>query len=307
MKNILVVGSLNMDMVYQVDHHPRTGETILGQDIRYFPGGKGANQAYGAARLGGDVTMLGVVGQDEAGQQLVDNLQRAGVKTSEILSHASAHTGTAFIAVNKEGNNTIVVIPGANAQCDVAYLTAHERLIEKADIVLLQMEIPMETLRFVVETAKSRGKTVILNPAPAQKLDEALLSMIDYLTPNETELEILSGKFCQTQEEIVEAARDLLERGVQHVVVTLGAQGAAHIHAQGIDFVPGRPVTAVDTTAAGDCFNGALAVALAEGKTIVDAIRFGNLAASLSVTRAGAQSSMPSRVELMNLDTPGQN
>lgn len=302
MKKILVVGSLNMDMVFQVDHHPKTGETIMGDDIRYFPGGKGANQAFGAARLGGDVTMLGVVGEDEAGEQLVENLRLAGVVTDKIQHNPSAHTGTAFIAVNREGNNSIVVIPGANATCDVAYLENHQHLFQEADIVLLQMEIPRDSLRFVVETAYALGKVIILNPAPAQRLENTLLEKITYLTPNETELEILSGKSCQTMEDIEVAAKELLHHGVKHVVVTLGAQGAAHFNTQGMDLVPGRPVAAVDTTAAGDCFNGALAVALAEGKPMVEAIRFGNLAASLSVTKPGAQSSMPSRGELEALD-----
>lgn len=299
MKKILVVGSLNMDMVVNVPHHPKTGETILStNNIEYFPGGKGANQAYAVASLNGKVTMLGVVGNDDAGETLIGNLRDAGADVSRIGMRSDVHSGTAIIAVNNEGNNSIIVIPGSNNLCDVDYIRENEDVLEAADYVLIQMEIPMKTLEYVVTRASTSGKTVILNPAPAQKLSDEILAMTDFITPNETELEILSGMSCDTIDEIKSAAEYLIEKGVSGVVVTLGEKGAIVLDKYNAKIIPGRSVKAVDTTAAGDCFNGAFAVGLSEGMSVDESVLFANSAASVSVTRKGAQPSMPKRSEV---------
>lgn len=298
MKNILVVGSLNLDLVCQVNYHPKTGETIFGRDLKQYPGGKGANQAFAAASLGGQVKMLGAVGKDDSGKMLSENLRSVGVDVRDLKVSEGVATGTALISVNKEGNNAIIVIPGANSTADTDYLREHVNSFEASDIVLLQMEIPMEAITYTVEEAHKRGKTVIVNPAPAQRISDEILGMIDFLTPNESELELLSGKTCTTDDEVIEAAEALLSKGVKNLIVTLGEKGALFMDGKEKRFVKGHKVQAVDTTAAGDCFNGAFATALSEGKNIEEAIDFANKAASLSVTRVGAQSSMPRREEL---------
>ena len=298
MKRILVVGSINMDTVVNVDHHPKTGETILGRNIEYFHGGKGENQAYAIANLSGNVSMLSVVGNDEAGISLLENLDRVGVVVSRINIRKDVHSGTAFISINKEGNNFIIVSPGANDKCDIAYIKNTEDIFEDIDYLLIQMEIPLETLNFVVDKAHSMGKIVILNPAPAQKISDEILSKIQYLTPNETELEILTEMSCNTLDEIKEASKYLIEKGLANVVITLGEKGAIVLNNKEAKIVPGRFVKAVDTTAAGDCFNGAFTIGLSEGLSVEDAILFANKAASISVTRKGAQSSMPNRSEV---------
>lgn len=299
MGKILVVGSLNLDLVCQVKYHVRTGETIFGSDLKQFPGGKGANQAYAASSLGGHVEMLGTVGKDDSGKMLSDNLKSVGVNVDHLQWVNSQATGTAFISVNQEGNNSIIVIPGANLTCNTAYIEKYISSIEQSNIVLLQMEIPTETIYYTIEKAREKGKTIIVNPAPAQEIPTHILKKIDYLTPNESELELLSGMPCNTVEEIESAAVSLLSKGVKNIIVTLGDKGALYMNGESKSYVPGHKVTAVDTTAAGDCFNGAFAVALSEGLDVKEAIHFANKAASISVTRVGAQSSIPKRNELI--------
>jgi len=299
MKNVLVVGSLNLDLVCQVKYHPKTGETIFGSDLKQYPGGKGANQAVAAASLGGRVQMLGSVGHDDSGKMLLENLRSSGVEVKDIKVSRDVATGTALISVNEEGDNSIIVIPGANNTADISYIRQNTNVIDSSDIVLLQMEIPMESVNYVVEEAYKRRKIIIVNPAPAQMISDEVLKMIDYLTPNESELELLSGRVCSTDEEVVSAAQVLRSKGVKNLIVTLGDKGALFMNSNETRFINGHKVKAVDTTAAGDCFNGAFAVALSEGKNVEDAIRFANKAASISVTRVGAQSSMPLREELV--------
>ncbi len=299
MKKILVIGSLNMDIVIGVENMPLVGETILGEDIRYVPGGKGGNQAYTAGKLGADVTMLGCTGQDEFGNILLDNLLKAGVDISHVKKSADYSTGTAIIYVNKAGNNSIVVVPGANGQCDAGYLKENEDLFKACDYLLLQMEIPHEAAYYAVRRAKQLGKTVILNPAPApDKIPEEILRQLDYITPNETELARLSGSPCDKAEDILFASYGLIQKGVNNVLVTLGDKGALLVNEDGVKSFAARKVYSVtDTTAAGDCFNASFAVALAEGKNHKAAVEFANTAASISVTRPGAQSSIPTREE----------
>lgn len=298
-KKILLVGSLNMDLVIEMKRMPLVGETVAGESLAYIPGGKGANQAYAAAKLGGAVTMLGCVGTDSMGDALLESLKESGTDIAHLKRSADTSTGMAMIYVDPMGNNSIVVLGGANTCCDICYLQEKDALFAEADYVMLQMEIPHEAVFYAARRAKELGKTVILNPAPAPAptdLPDELWEQIDYLTPNETELATLCGQL-----EIKDAAAELLKRGVGNVLVTLGEKGALLLNRQGEAFFPARAVAAADTTAAGDCFHGAFAVSLAEGKELSEAIAFANLASSIAVTRKGAQSSIPSREEVEEL------
>ena len=295
-KGILVIGSLNMDLSIDLAKMPVTGETILGRGIAYKAGGKGANQACAAGKLGGRVRMLGCVGQDEFGQKLVKSLSESGVETDYIKESRDLPTGTAVIYVDDNGDNSIVVIPGANMACDIEYLKAQDEQFHWCDYVVLQMEIPYEAVWYSVKRAKELGKMVILNPAPApDEIPEEILSLVDYLTPNETEIIALNGK---SKDDIREGAEKLLSRGVSNVIATLGDRGALLVNRYGETFYPARKVVSVDTTAAGDCFNGAVVAALAEGQSEAEAILFANIASSIAVTRKGAQESLPIREEV---------
>lgn len=298
-KRILVVGSLNMDLILRISEMPRVGETIIGQELRYSPGGKGANQAYTVGRMGGEVSMLGAVGNDGFGAELLQNLSGAGVDISKIQRDSSLPTGTAVIYVDDEGNNNIVVVSGANTQCDKAYLEQHDHMLRACDYLLLQLEIPPSAAWYAVRRAKELGKTVLLNPAPAPKeIPGDILSLLDYITPNETELASLSGMACNTDQEIELAAQKLAHAGVSNVLVTLGAQGGLWTNGKDTFRFPSADLKAVDSTGAGDCFNGALVTALAEGQTLDYAISFASAASGIAVTRMGAQSSLPSREEV---------
>lgn len=295
-KGILVIGSLNMDLSIDLAKMPVTGETILGRGIAYKAGGKGANQACAAGKLGGRVRMLGGVGQDEFGQKLVKSLSESGVETDYIKESRDLPTGTAVIYVDDNGDNSIVVIPGANMACDIEYLKEQDEQFHWCDYVVLQMEIPYEAVWYSVKRAKELGKMVILNPAPApDEIPEEILSLVDYLTPNETEIIALNGK---SKDDIREGAEKLLSRGVSNVIATLGDRGALLVNRYGETFYPARKVVSVDTTAAGDCFNGAMVAALAEGQSEAEAILFANIASSIAVTRKGAQESLPIREEV---------
>lgn len=295
-KGILVIGSLNMDLSIDLAKMPVTGETILGRGIAYKAGGKGANQACAAGKLGGRVRMLGCVGQDEFGQKLVKSLSESGAETDYIKESRDLPTGTAVIYVDDNGDNSIVVIPGANMACDIEYLKEQDEQFHWCDYVVLQMEIPYEAVWYSVKRAKELGKMVILNPAPApDEIPEEILSLVDYLTPNETEIIALNGK---SKDDIREGAEKLLSRGVSNVIATLGDRGALLVNRYGETFYPARKVVSVDTTAAGDCFNGAMVAALAEGQSEAEAILFANIASSIAVTRKGAQESLPIREEV---------
>lgn len=297
-EKILIIGSLNMDMVLNMNRMPVTGETVLGNDFTHVPGGKGANQACAAGKLGGRAKMLGCIGRDESGSILKQNLKESGVDVSGIKM-SDRFTGTASIYVNGSGDNSIVVIPGANSSCDVDFLREMDEAFQESTYVLLQMEIPTEAVYYAVRRARELGKTVILNPAPApDSIPDEILSMVDYLTPNETELLKLSGQTGDDIQAIENGAREMVRRGVKNVIVTLGRRGCMLLSGEMKEYFPARNVESVDTTAAGDCFNGAFAVGLSEGLAAGEAIRFANLASSIAVTRKGAQNSLPSRDEV---------
>lgn len=298
-----------MDMVIDMKAMPRVGETVLGSTLTYVPGGKGANQTYAAGKIGGNVAMLGCVGDDTIGETLIQNLATSGADASAIRRVEGKPTGTAVIYVNENGDNSIVVVSGANAVCDIAYLKEYDDFIVNADYVMLQMEIPYETVFYAIRRAKELGKTVILNPAPAplaEQIPTDIWDKIDYFTPNETELLKLTYQDVLSEENVKKGAETLIQKGVKHVLVTLGDKGVFYFDGESGEIFPARKVDAVDTTAAGDCFSGAFVTGLSEGKTVADAISMANLASSLAVTRKGAQSSIPTRQEidvLMNLET----
>lgn len=298
-KKIVVVGSLNMDWVIPVDSTPVAGETILAEGYTEVPGGKGANQAYAIGKLGGKIAMLGMVGNDEIGDKLMENLSLVNINTSRIEKSSDSNSGLALIYVNSQGNNSIVVLPGANSKCDRKYIDKNIDAIKEADIILIQMEIPKDTVYHVINLAHSFGKTIILNPAPApDSISDEILSKIDYFTPNETELAKISGKDVTSIEEAIEASKVLLGKGVKNIIATLGENGAVLVNESEIKHFETNKVNAIDTTAAGDSFNGAVAVYLSEGHSIDEAIKFANKVSAIAVTRKGAQTSIPSRDEI---------
>ena len=302
---IAVIGSLNMDMVVNTARFPCVGETILGRGVSFVPGGKGANQAYAAGRLGGRVKMLGAVGDDVYGKELLQNLGAVCVDTSSIRKMTDTATGMAFIPVDQEGNNSIIVISGANAGCGRQYLEQNETILRESHFVLLQMEIAEEAVAYAIARASDSGAAVIVNPAPVPDagMEKSLLGKIDYLTPNENEVIQLAEKYCNGIETVEDAARILVEKGVRNVIVTLGSKGSLWVdQALRKRYFPACPVKAVDTTAAGDCFNGAFVTALSRGRSIAEAIRFATCASALSVTRKGAQSSIPDEKEVLIME-----
>lgn len=297
-RQILVVSSSNTDMVIKAAHLPRPGETILGGTFFMNPGGKGANQAVAIARLGGPVTFICKTGSDIFGHQSQQLFEEEGINTSYVFSDSGNPSGVALITVDEKAENCIVVASGANANLLPSDLEKAEEAIERADLVLMQLEVPMETVCFVADIAWQKGKKVILNPAPAHPLPADLLRHLYLITPNETEAEMITGVKITDESSAGEAARALSGMGVQHVIITLGSKGAL-IYSNGkAEMVPALKVAAVDTTAAGDVFNGALTVALSEGRSLKEAARFACKASAISVTRVGAQSSAPYRNEV---------
>lgn len=300
--NITVVGSLNMDMVVNIPHIPKIGETISAKTLKKIPGGKGANQAVAAAKLGANVNMIGCVGTDEFGHILMSNLEKEGVQITGIAEETNTSTGLAFINVSDEGDNNIVVVAGANESCSIKHIQKHRNILEKSQILILQLEIPLETVTYTIEMAKELDKMVILNPAPAIKLSDSLLKMVDVLTPNETELEILTDTKIESIDDVKKSAKLLLDKGVKTIIVTMGEKGAVLVNNHDCLHVPVIKVEAMDTTAAGDSFTAALAVGLCEGMSYPDAIEFANKVASIVVTREGAQTSLPTREEVIQLN-----
>lgn len=298
-RKITVVGSSNMDMVVKTDHIPVPGETVLSGSFFMNPGGKGANQAVAVARLGGEVMFLSKLGNDVFGKQFSQLFNDEGINTSFLLSDEDLPSGVALITVDKAGENSIVVASGANASLNTGDITGALDAIASSGILLLQLEIPMPVVEYVVEYAASKGVKVILNPAPAASLSPGLLQKIDILTPNKTEASMIAGISVTNMESAKKAAKLICGQGVKTVVITMGPLGAVICESGKCSLVEARKVETVDTTAAGDVFNGAIAVALSEGKDITQAVKFACDAAAISVTRLGAQSSIPYRNELV--------
>lgn len=297
-KPIYVIGSSNTDMVVKTKSLPRPGETILGGEFLMNPGGKGANQAVAAARLGGDVWFVANMGNDLFGNQALEHFQTENINTEFILMDESSPSGVALINVDEQGENTIVVAPGSNGNLNPQQFVSFFKNVKSPAIALVQFEIPLSTVEFVIEQFSSHSIPVIVNPAPANHIQSHLWRKVFAVTPNESEAELLTGIEIDDETSIKEAARNLLAKGVQHAIITLGKRGAYWCNKEGDGFVSAPTVKPIDTTAAGDCFNGALAVAIAEGMPISEAASYACQAASISVTQLGAQSSMPYRNEL---------
>jgi len=298
MKSIVVVGSVNTDMTVKIQRIPAPGETVIGGTFLMTQGGKGANQAVAAARAGGTVAFVGRVGSDIFGGQARESLRQDAVDVEHLVTDHEASTGIALIFVDDTGENSIAVASGANAEVTVADVEAARDVIATAGVLLMQLEIPLPAVSAAARIAAAHGVPVILNPAPAQSLDADLLRHVAMLTPNETEAERLTGMRVHDPDTAAAAARALRGCGIQRVFVTMGAKGVYVADETGGTMVPAFVVEAVDATAAGDVFNGALAVALTEGMGLLDAVRFANAAAALSVTRRGAQPSAPRRPDI---------
>ncbi len=298
MKNgkIVVIGSSNTDMVVQSGHLPLPGETVLGGEFIMNPGGKGANQAVASAKLNGDVTFIARVGNDVFGQEAMKGFHSHKIDTSFVVVDRESPSGVALIMVDDKGENCISVALGANAAMQNADIV--NEVISQASFVLIQLEIPIDVVEHAVKLAEQEGVMVVLNPAPAQILSDDLLALLYIITPNETEAELLTGIKVTNEETARKAAQALKRKGVDVVVITMGAQGAYLLSDEEDQMIASPKVKAVDTTAAGDTFNGALVVGLSEGMLLIDAIKFANKAAAFSVTRMGAQASVPSRKDI---------
>lgn len=291
--NVVIVGSLNMDLVTRAERLPRAGETLIGRSFATVSGGKGANQAVAAARLGGRVSMVGCVGDDAYGEQLRKALLDEGIDCRAVTA-VEGSSGVALIVVDDSSQNAIVIVAGGNGRLSPQVVGGFDEVLQAADVIICQLEVPMETVGHVLKRGWELGKTVILNPAPASgPLPASWYSSIDYLIPNESEASALSGVPVDSLESAELAAARLIAAGAGKVIITLGALGSLFADGTGFEHFPAPRVQAVDTTAAGDTFVGGFAAAMAAGKSEAEAIRFGQVAAALSVTRAGAQPSIP--------------
>lgn len=300
-RKIIVIGSSNTDMVIKADRLPVPGETVIGGTFFMNPGGKGANQAVAAARLGGKVTFIAKTGNDVFGKQSIELFNSEGINTDKILSDSKNPSGVALITVDRNGENCIVVASGANASLSPSDIEAAKDEIENGEIVLMQLEIPIETVEYATDMASKKGIKVILNPAPARALSDKLLKHLFIITPNKSEAEILSGIKVFDWESAKKAAEVIRAKGANIVVITLGDLGALVCENGLFHEVKAVKVEAIDTTAAGDTFCGALCVGISEGKTIVDSVKMAAKASALTVTKMGAQSSIPYRSELSTL------
>lgn len=295
---ILVIGSSNTDMIVKLDRLPRPGETLLGGKFVTAAGGKGANQAVGAARAGGLVTFIARVGRDALGEQAVAELVKNGINVDYVFRDKASPSGVALIFVAQDGENSIAVAPGANGRLSPGDIRKAKKAFADAGILVMSLETPLATVRAAAKLAAKAGVQVILNPAPARRLPDRLLQCVSFLTPNETEAELLTGIKVNNLAAAAKAADKFMAKGVRTVIITLGRLGAFVAAQTGRQLVPGLKVKPVDTTAAGDIFNGALAVALIEGRPLLEAVGFANAAAAISVTRLGAQPSAPGRKEI---------
>lgn len=295
---VVVVGSFNMDLVVKAGRRPQTGETLMGEEFGMFIGGKGSNQAIAAARLGANVTMIGRLGADLFGDTLMAAHSEEGICTDYVIRDTEVGTGVASILIDADGDNSIVLVPQANMGLTVTDIEQASEAIAAADVLLLQLEVPIAASQRAAQIAKSNGATVVLNPAPAQELPDDFLAQVDILTPNEVETESLSGVTVSTGTNAERAAKVLLNKGLSAVILTLGERGSLLLTSDSTQQVPAYSVEVVDTTAAGDAFCGALATALARGEHLADAVAFANAAGALAVTVLGAAPSMPTAAQV---------
>lgn len=298
MARIVVVGSSNTDMVVKTPRFPEPGETILGGDFFMFPGGKGANQAVAAVRMGGTVSFICCIGDDIFGQNALLGYKKEGLNVDGCLVAEGSPSGVALITVNKEGENEIVVASGANNLLTAAHISSHEALLNSAEIVLTQLETPLEVVKQLASICRNSGRRFIVNPAPAQPLSDNILEGLFLITPNETESKLLTGIDVKDEDSAELACQEFFDKGVQNVIITMGSRGAFFMNSTEKILIPPPNVSAVDTTAAGDIFNGTLAVFLAQGLSWKESISLANKAAAISVTKMGAQASAPFKHEI---------
>jgi len=298
MGRVTVVGSFMFDLVARAPRRPKTGETLIGDSFGMFIGGKGANQAIAASRLNALVCMVGRLGDDLFGNQFLDKFSDEKINTDFVIQDKNNGTGVGMPLIDASGDNSIVIIPRANTALSAKNINQGYEAIANSDILLLQLEVPIEASQRAAEIAKENSTIVILNPAPAREIPDTLLDLVDILTPNESETEILSGISATTEKEAKEAARILMDKGVETVILTLGSRGSLLLTATVESFFPANQVDVVDTTAAGDAFCGALAASLANGSTIEEAVKTGNAAGALAVTKLGAEPSLPKKADL---------
>ena len=291
MKKVVVVGSINMDLVTRCKRAPKGGETLFGEEFSQVPGGKGANQAVAIGKLGTNVIMLGKIGKDSFGKDMLVSMEKNGVNIQHIEEGEKA-TGIAKIIVEESGQNRILVVAGANSEVDKEYVDRHLAAIKESDIVVTQLEIPIETVEYTLKKAKEFGKITILNPAPARELSDEIIKNSDFIIPNESELALITGMAVETEEEIKKAGKKLLDMGVKNLIITLGSKGSLHLNRDKYEFHSAYKVKAIDTTAAGDSFIGGVVREL-NGDNISEAIEFGTKVSAIAVTKKGAQTSIP--------------
>lgn len=290
---VLVLGSFMMDHVVSTRRAPKNGETIVGEKFEIFPGGKGANQAVAAARLGLDVMMAGKVGPDHYGEVFINLLDKEGINVSNIVKDTQASTGVGFVTLEANGDNRIIVVLGANLSYDSQDLSELLNQLESVNLAMFQLEMDFKLTEEAIDAVYKKQIPVLLNPAPAVNLSNELLGKITYLTPNESELELLSGRPLKSMEDVVDAAQSLLEKGTKNVIVTLGDKGALIVNREMVEIVEGYNVKPIDTVAAGDAFNGAFAYAISNGYDLIQAVKFANAVGALTITNKGAIPSIP--------------
>ena len=304
---VTVLGSINMDLVTRVSRLPLPGETLIGQSFSTIPGGKGANQAVAVARLGVSTHLIGRVGDDTFGDTLRNSLAGYGVDTANVFTHRGISSGVAIISVDDKAENNIIAVPGANGLLNSEDIARLEKVLPTTRVLMLQLEVPLEIVTSAMQLARQAGVKVILDPAPVRPLPPEIFSLVDIITPNENEAAALIGFPIFSETDAERAAKMLLERGVGCAIIKMGSRGVYWANPAGGQFVPAFKVNAIDTVAAGDAFNGGLAAALAEGRSLAEGVRWGAATAAISVTRQGAQPSMPSRAEVEQMLSKEKN